>query len=233
MTSHAQDDRYREIQLNGKQLVFLFMVAIVVSSVIFLCGVLVGRGVRNGRTVDARTLEDTPTAIAPSAAPIAAAPIESDPRTAAPPSAVSDLVAIDRVETAPPPPPRPSEAPPPEVKPSPAPPPPAAATAAASKPPAPAVASGSSRTAAASSPGGHVVQVAALNSRGDADARVKKLAAKGYTAFVETPSPSTPNVYRVRVGPFTTKQEAQAVADRLQKEERIKPWVVPPPNVTR
>ena len=39
------DEGFREIQLNGKQLVFLFMAATVVSVVIFLCGVLVGRGV--------------------------------------------------------------------------------------------------------------------------------------------------------------------------------------------
>ena len=45
----TQDDGFHEIQLNGKQLVFLFMAATVVSVVIFLCGVLVGRGVRAER----------------------------------------------------------------------------------------------------------------------------------------------------------------------------------------
>ena len=45
LTHHTQDDGFHEIQLNGKQLVFLFMAATVVSVVIFLCGVLVGRGV--------------------------------------------------------------------------------------------------------------------------------------------------------------------------------------------
>ena len=39
------DDEFHEIQLNGKQLVFLFMAATVVAVVIFLCGVMVGRGV--------------------------------------------------------------------------------------------------------------------------------------------------------------------------------------------
>ena len=39
------DDGFHEIQLSGKQLVFLFMATTVVSVVIFLCGVLVGRGV--------------------------------------------------------------------------------------------------------------------------------------------------------------------------------------------
>ena len=39
------DEGLREIQLDGKQLVFLFMAATVVAVVIFLCGVMVGRGV--------------------------------------------------------------------------------------------------------------------------------------------------------------------------------------------
>src|SRR5688500_15172844 len=39
------DEGLHEIQLNGKQLVFLFMTATVVAVVIFLCGVMVGRGV--------------------------------------------------------------------------------------------------------------------------------------------------------------------------------------------
>src|SRR5438552_11280759 len=49
LASQVPDDAFREIQLNGKQLVFLFMVATVVSVVIFLCGVFVGRGVRAER----------------------------------------------------------------------------------------------------------------------------------------------------------------------------------------
>ncbi len=49
LAQHTQDDAFREIQLNGKQLVFLFMVATVFSVVIFLCGVFVGRGVRAER----------------------------------------------------------------------------------------------------------------------------------------------------------------------------------------
>ena len=46
LSHDAKDDGFHEIQLSGKQLVFLFMATTVVSVVIFLCGVLVGRGVR-------------------------------------------------------------------------------------------------------------------------------------------------------------------------------------------
>ena len=42
------DEGFREIQLNGKQLIFLFMAVTVVLVVTFLFGVLVGRGAREG-----------------------------------------------------------------------------------------------------------------------------------------------------------------------------------------
>ena len=72
-----QDEAFHEIQLNGKQLVFLFMAATVVSVVIFLCGVMVGRGVpiqRPGEQVavaDQAGFDPTaslPTALAPASA---------------------------------------------------------------------------------------------------------------------------------------------------------------------
>ena len=46
------DDGFHEIQLSGKQLVFLFMATTIVAVVIFLCGVQVGRGVRSDRAID-------------------------------------------------------------------------------------------------------------------------------------------------------------------------------------
>ena len=91
-----------EIQLNGKQLVFLFMAATVVSVVIFLCGVLVGRGVRAERSAaaEAAALNDSIGAdIVPTAQPDpAAVPAGSDPTTAAPPPAVDDLTYFKRLE---------------------------------------------------------------------------------------------------------------------------------------
>jgi DedD protein len=69
------------------------------------------------------------------------------------------------------------------------------------------------------------VQVAALNARNEADAIVKKLMSKGYAAFVQPPVSGSPAIFRVRVGPVTTRQEADALAAKLQKEERFKPWV--------
>src|SRR5438552_8002114 len=94
--AHSQDDGFHEIQLNGKQLVFLFMAATVVSVVIFLCGVLVGRGVRAERAssvADAAlgTVTASETMPQQPPAPQAPTPAGSDPTVAAPPPAADDL----------------------------------------------------------------------------------------------------------------------------------------------
>jgi cell division septation protein DedD len=224
VASHTQDDGFHEIQLNGKQLVFLFMAATVVSVVIFLCGVLVGRGVRvaRGTGTDVAALNESPTAD-PEIEPARSrtiAPDESDPTTAAPPPPAPDALTYpDRLATATPP----AE----DLKPAPAKP---AVRPVAEKPnlasAAKERASDVAAAPAASPPGsGYAVQVAALNVRGEADAIARRLSAKGYAAYVQTPSNGTPSVYRVRIGTFKTKREAETMAERLQKEEQFKPWV--------
>src|SRR5262245_45831299 len=49
MAQTAHDDSFREIQLSGKQLVFLFMAVIVILVGVFLMGLQVGRGVLMAR----------------------------------------------------------------------------------------------------------------------------------------------------------------------------------------
>ena len=53
----------------------------------------------------------------------------------------------------------------------------------------------------------------------------KRLASKGYSAYVLAPASGTPSVYRVRVGKFPTRREAESIAARLQKEEQLTPWI--------
>ncbi len=97
-----QDDGFHEIQLNGKQLVFLFMAATVVSVVIFLCGVLVGRGVRaeRGESTRGRRAEPRPSRRRSGLA----APAGADARGIGPdwppplPHAVDDLSYFNRLD---------------------------------------------------------------------------------------------------------------------------------------
>src|SRR5690606_39749425 len=60
------EPQFREIQLSGKQLVFLFMTAVVLAVAVFLLGVSVGRGTRTpGDAVVEQTAEVVPPADLP------------------------------------------------------------------------------------------------------------------------------------------------------------------------
>src|SRR6188472_3323433 len=69
MTQDIADDGFHEIQLSGKQLVFLFMATTAVSVMIFLLGVLVGRDVRGGRLAEPTEAALTTPAPVPAPAP--------------------------------------------------------------------------------------------------------------------------------------------------------------------
>jgi cell division septation protein DedD len=72
---------------------------------------------------------------------------------------------------------------------------------------------------------GFVVQVAAVRQRSEADAIRGRLARKGYPAFVATAGTSGAPTYRVRVGKYPSRREADTVAAKLEREEQFKPWV--------
>lgn len=212
------DDGFHEIQLSGKQLVFLFMATTVVSVVIFLCGVLVGRSVK-GDTVNAAG------ALAAAQTP---PPVVADtPESAAPPPPVStpesDLSYSRRLD---------GEKPVKEVlkgeskpaavdsKPSPAAaaPAPAAPAAAAPLPAAP---------TSGARPGTWAVQVVALSDRAAANAVVQRLTGKGYPAFLVSPQAGAPvQNYKVQVGRYTDRAEAEQIKSRLKKEEQFEPWIL-------
>ena len=67
ITHDAVDDGFHEIHLSGKQLFALFMATVVVSVVIFLIGVFVGRNVRT-QQLAAERLNDSAAALTPAPA---------------------------------------------------------------------------------------------------------------------------------------------------------------------
>ncbi len=208
-TTH--DEGFHEIQLNGKQLVFLFMAGTVVAVVIFLCGVLVGRGVRlTPAGLDTLTADAS---IAP--APEAPA-VTSSSGSSAPASSNEDLTYSKRLGGA--------ETPREQLRDAPPPAPAAVVDAAkASAPPAPAPASDVATEPAGD---GFAIQLAALSERREAEGIVRRLTSKGYSAYVMAPATGAPTVFRVRVGKFKDRREAESVSARLQKEEQFKPWIV-------
>jgi DedD protein len=214
------DEGFREIQLNGKQLVFLFMAATVVSVVIFLCGVLVGRGVRPDRPAPA---EATSAAVAPDpvAAPTDKAPVTPPRPAGEPPAPADELSYYDRLQKNEPPhetlkasAPRPAA-------------PPAARPPATTKPLTPDAPPASWSAGEPSGPG-FAVQVTTQPDREAADTLVKRLITKGYPAYVAGPvSSGGRSIFRIRVGKYKTAKEAEAVSKRLEAEDqfKFKPWI--------
>ncbi len=74
-----------------------------------------------------------------------------------------------------------------------------------------------------------VVDVASLKALREAKVLTDRLALKGYEAYVDRTrkGKGPPTTYRVRIGPFKTKSEADTIAARLRKEEQLKPRVTP------
>ncbi len=213
------DEGFHEIELKGKQLVFLFMAATIVSVVIFLCGVMVGRGVRTPGIIDASAhaeeLTVDPTAV-----------VQAAPATLAGEAPISTKEALtydQRLEAATPVPEtlrapvEEASVPEPPSEPIPA-----------DEQPAPAARA--SRTdeqpKLAEPPGnGYVVQVMAARTQAEADRVARTLGAKGYPAFVTTATTATPNRFRVRVGKYNNLREAESMARRLKKEEQFNTWI--------
>ena len=65
------------------------------------------------------------------------------------------------------------------------------------------------------------MQVAAVRKRAEADTIARRLSSKGYPAFVTTAGAN----FRVRVGKFNDRREAELIAGRLEREEQFKPWI--------
>jgi cell division septation protein DedD len=227
------DQNIREIQVSGKQLVFLFMASVVVAVAIFLLGVSVGRGVHQataGEPVGAAMASAADTAPPADAMPPAtkltdqdqtfaknlqqggaaqpSASAASTPAAAAPATTetpeVSEPEANAPAATATSNAARSTAVPPP------------AAPKAAEPAPAP------KTSLPAPSASGWALQVNAFRSRENADKEVAQLKAKGYPAFV-VPGQAG-GLFRVRVGPYAQRADADRVAARM-RQEGLKPSV--------
>jgi cell division septation protein DedD len=224
--SSTQEDSFREIQLSGKALVFVFMAGVVILVAVFLMGLQVGRGVLAARgpagaeTVAADNDPPPPPAAATggsSASPATAGEKLSYAERLGSQEPAKELLKADAT-------PPPPETPPTPKAETPAPAPPAAPPMTAKPSPAPAA----TPAAASAEPAGagFAIQVAALREREEADVIVKRLASKGYPAYVVSPARGTATIFRVRVGKYKDRAEADTIAAKLQKEEQFKPWIV-------
>jgi cell division septation protein DedD len=226
------DEEFHEIQLNGKQLVFLFMAGTVAAVVIFLCGLMVGRNLRVPR-LEAAAANTEAVVTDPTRPPDALVPpAPAEANTSGPPvSTTVELTYSSRLED-----PTPVEE---TLKPADVPAgrnkapekAPASSKAARAETPAPKpladpVAKSAPAATNVEPPGnGWVVQVQASRSRAEAEALARRLNAKGYPTFVTPRGSGSLLRYGVRVGKFAKKGDAEAMKTRLEKEEQFKPWV--------
>ena len=255
MASRASNDATP----NAKQLVFLFMAATVVAVVVFLCGVLVGRGVPSAEssagpalgpfseaaldenelrlpilglvsrepsaaassgddlTYYRRLVSEEPVAetirtegVVPALLPAvhepepvpSIRPTQSDDardRSVTGVTEVADTVGADVAEAAS----APNMAD-------------SLREGSASLPAAGALAKGADYT----------VQVTALRGPDVARQVAVRLLAKGFPAYVLQPASDAPvAVYRVRVGRYNDRGEAEQMLQRLEREEQFKPWI--------
>jgi cell division septation protein DedD len=223
LTHDTADDAFHEIQLSGKQLVFLFMATTVISVIIFICGVLVGRSV----PVEGLSAAEAPatTASAPADVPAPTEGATTPPATGKAAEGTSYSARLDAPSN-----------PPEKLTPIAEPPPPpvaAEATRPAPEPAATPAREASTRQSVdtpkppAAQPGTWAVQVVSLRDRGAANQIVQRLQGRSYPAFLVAPAPGTPTqLYKVQVGKYKDRAEAERVQARLKKEEQFDPWIV-------
>lgn len=73
---------------------------------------------------------------------------------------------------------------------------------------------------------GYAIQVTTLREGAAAERMAQGLVEKGYPAFVVAPPSGTAvPVFRVRVGTYADRDEAEQVLRRLEGEESFKPWI--------
>jgi len=234
LTHDAADDGFHEIQLSGKQLVALFLVVTTVIVVVFLCGVRVGRGARDAQLDEPEqvaTASPSPQPI-PTTGPASTeppAPAAETPEQLSYPQRLSgDDKASDTLK-------KPEEAKKEEAKKPEAPTPQPAPAAATAPPPSPAPTTATRTTAppttadnlpTAGKPGKWAVQVIATRDRDIASSVLKKLIGKGYPAFlVNPPSGASPAYFKVHVGRYADRGEAEKISTRIKKEEQFQSWI--------
>ena len=209
--------------LSAGVLVVFFLVWVAVSAVFFSLGFLVGYNEQPSKAGPVTERITTTSIIPPTVNPPASAPtgsgeaFRSEPKETA--SAASASLARPSTEVISKPSPKPSATT-------------GKATGRESRVPDSGAASGSRTGLAATGTAGKAVhtgftvQVDALRHKQDAEALVKILKARHYPIFLVAPeyAHSKDNLYRVQVGPFTTREDAERVRDRLS-QEGFKPFI--------
>jgi cell division septation protein DedD len=245
----AEGETQYQIPVSSKQLIVYFVFLVIALSAAFLAGVMVGRNVDSSPEPVARDIQEAAAAEEPAASPTPDAltygsTLQGDKVEGLAPRAAGATQAPATRPTptpAPAPSPSPARATEPARSPS-----PAAAKAqerATPRPtpkpvatPRPAVATKATpkatptpakpqKSPAATPLARLTIQVGAFKERAAAEAIVKRLKGKGYSAYLV---PVSEGLFNVRVGSFTDREDAERVLAKLESQEKFKPFIVKP-----
>ena len=248
----AEGETQYQIPVSSKQLIVYFVFLVIALSAAFLAGVMVGRNVDSSPEPVARDIQEAGPAEEPAASPTPDAltygstlqgdKVEGLAKGATPAPAGSPRTAAvaQAPATKPTPLPLPAKTTEPARSPSPAakaqekatprptpkpvaPPKPTAAPKATPKAtPTPAK---PQKSPAATPLARLTIQVGAFKERAAAEAIVKRLKGKGYSAYLV---PASEGLFNVRVGSFTDREDAERVLAKLESQEKFKPFIVKP-----
>lgn len=239
----AEGETQYNIPVSSKQLIVYFVFLVIALSAAFLAGVMVGRNVDSSPQQTVRDIQDvvqeepaaSPTpdpltygstlagdkieGLSPAPGATATPVAQATPRAASSPDAKPSPspLSTPRAAATPSAPPRPAATPAsaPSAKPTPTPratPKPSPKPSASARP----VATPLARL---------TIQVGAFKERAAAEAIVKRLKGKGYSAYLV---PVSEGLFNVRVGSFTKREDAERILARLETQEKFKPFIVKP-----
>lgn len=234
----AEGETQYNIPVSSKQLIVYFVFLVIALSAAFLAGVMVGRNVDSSPEPTVRDIADgLPEEIAASPTPDVltyGSTLQSDKIEGLAAASGATPTPPPRAAQVPPPPPAaasalptpssratpPAAAPVTPVRPT--------ATARPTPKPTPRVTPRTTptpRRAAATPVARLTIQVGAFKDRAAADAIVKRLKGKGYSAYLV---PVTEGLFNVRVGSFTDREDAERIVAKLETQEKFKPFIVKP-----
>ncbi len=234
----AEGETQYNIPVSSKQLIVYFVFLVIALSAAFLAGVMVGRNVDSSPEPTVRDIADG----LPEEAPASPTPDALTYGSTLSGDKIEGLATAPGSSTPPTPAPRVAQVPPPTAA-SALPTPTARSTPAAAAPAAPVRPAATPRPAPKATPKATprttpsprkgaatpvprlTIQVGAFKDRAAADAIVKRLKAKGYSAYLV---PVTEGLYNVRVGSFTDREDAERIVAKLETQEKFKPFIVKP-----
>jgi len=209
--------------LSTRHLILVFLAGVAVCGIFFSLGFLVGYNERSVRMSPVTERVSTPATIPPAInPPLETVPVRTGSGAMSTPSATSSLASLQASV-----PPSPTS----EKKPVTA---PGTASPVTAPRPSPAKVEreaepGSVTTSPAATGevgGGFTVQITALRTKQDAEAVVGLLKGRGYPVFLVAPGQShaNDNLYRVQVGPFASRGDAEKARAKLT-QEGFKPFI--------